>query len=234
MLTGIRFEKKPTIAMIVRKDTSSIALNGPSTTTSSDFPALGDAAWPKMEQGGKASQSTADTDITNHDVLFRAFPKPLLTLFAPKVTTTTHPAYGECLFLSGVGAFAYKSIFEWMISCQAARKEVVFSTGKELPYFKASRALIAARDINSEKAVNAILTRMQQLEYSMEFVRDIKMVYANNPSDELRKRIGKQIDSVRGFKWFVSYEGRVDELRQSIRAFDDDVRSATAARTRRP
>ncbi len=55
------------------------------------------------------------------------------------------------------------------------------------------------------------------------------MVYANNPSEELKRRIGKQIAAVRNFKWYVSYEYRIDELRQSIVALDNDVKAAVAA-----
>ena len=214
-------EQKPALVIIVKKDTCSIDIQGP-PQSGQDFPVLEKAGFPKPRKD--ATTNGKDTDTSNHDVLFRAFPKALLRVFVPGATATTHPVHGQCLFLSGVGALAYQAVFNWILECQRARKKVLFSTGKELPYFKASRALIAARDIKSEKAVDAILSRMRQLEYSMDFVKDLKVVYANNPSKEFRGRIGRQVAGVQKLRWFVSYEGRVDDLRESIQAFDDDVK----------
>jgi hypothetical protein len=122
-----------------------------------------------------------------------------------------------------------------MVSCQTAKKQVSFlpSPPKDpgaLPYFKCSRALIAAQDLKCEKAIEAITTRIKQLEYGMEFIRDLSTLYENGPSKEIRGRVGKQIAGVEKLRWYVSYSGRVEELRIKYPELDADIKAAAEAR----
>ena len=164
-------------------------------------------------------------------MLYKSFPKPLLLLFTKGINTTPHPTYGHALILKGVGAYAYMSVFDWFLENQKAKKELGWYTeGSDKPYFKATRALQAARELKSSRTESAILEAMKKLEYGMEMVKEIRVIYKSGPTLEVRDRIGKQIAAVMRLRWFVAYDGIVTQLRREIEDLDEDIIASDNAR----
>ena len=163
----------------------------------------------------------------------RTFSEGLLDAFCKNPRPVQdHDSYGRCLIVptkNRSGLDAFKSIFDWMKTCQKARVVTNMRIGGGSQYFKASRLWTCATVMTVEKLVAQVEDKMTQLEESKDYISDLKKIFESDPVPAIKGHVASVVDNdLRGGELEKKTEEKLKKIVEALPALKDVIEITNA------